>query len=81
MDRKRIMQRLDRLEPREWYIEDLAESYIEVYGMQGVEEVIQENGIEYIKELMKKENVSAGVRETVEKYFVDMARKCGINER
>lgn len=75
MDRKKIMQRLDRLEPRTWYIEDLSESYIAVYGFQGVEEVIRESGIEHIKDLLKNPNTSDGVKERIKEYFSHMAEE------
>lgn len=75
MDRKKIMQRLDRLEPRTWYIEDLSESYIGVYGFQGIEEVIRENGIEHIKNMMRNQDTSDSIREKIKEYFAHMAKE------
>ena len=75
MDRKKIMQRLDRLEPRTWYTEDLSESYIAVYGFQGIEEVIRESGIEHIKCMLKNSDISDGVKERIKKYFAHMAEE------
>lgn len=75
MDRKKIMQRLDRLEPRTWYTEDLSESYIEVYGFQGIEEVIRESGIEHIKEMLRNSDVNDDVKERIKEYFAHMAEE------
>lgn len=78
MDRKKIMQRLDRLEPRTWYTEDLSESYIAVYGFQGIEEVIRESGIEHIKEMLRNSDVSDDVKERIKEYFAHMAEESGL---
>ena len=75
MDRKKIMQRLDRLEPRTWYTEDLSESYIAVYGFQGIEEVIRESGIEHIKDMLRNPDVSDDVKERLKEYFAHMAEE------
>lgn len=75
MDRKKIMQRLDRLEPRIWHIEDLSESYIAVYGFQGIEEVIRENGIEHIKNMMRNQDTPDSIRAKIEEYFAHMAKE------
>lgn len=75
MDRKKIMQRLDRLEPRTWYIEDLSESYIGVYGFHGIEEVIRESGIEHIKNMMRNQDTPDSIREKIEEYFAHMAKE------
>lgn len=75
MDRKKIMQRLDRLEPRTWYIEDLSESYITVYGFQGVEEVIRERGIEHIKSMLGNQDTPDDIKERIKEYFAHMAKE------
>lgn len=75
MDRKKIMQRLDRLEPRTWYTEDLSESYISVYDFQGIEEVIRENGIEHIKNMMRNQDIPDDVKEKIKEYFAHMAKE------
>lgn len=75
MDRKKIIQRLDRLEPRTWYTEDLSESYIAVYGFQGIEEVIRESGIEHIKDMLRNLDVSDDVKERLKEYFAHMAEE------
>lgn len=75
MDRKKIMQRLDRLEPRTWYTEDLSESYISVYDFQGIEEVIRENGIEHIKNMMRNQDIPDDVKEKIKEYFSHMAKE------
>ncbi len=78
MDRKKIMQRLDRFEPRIWYIEDLSESYITVYGFQGIEEVIRESGIGHIKDMLRNPDVSDDVKERIKEYFAHMAEESGL---
>ena len=75
MDRKKIMQRLDRLEPRTWYMEDLSESYIEVYGFQGIEEVIRESGMEHIKDMLRNPDILDDVKERIKEYFAHMAEE------
>lgn len=69
MDRKKLMKRLDRLEPRVWYIEDLSETLISIYGFQGIEEVIQESGIDHIKKMLKDCNVPESIKEQIREYF------------
>ena len=78
MDRKKIMQRIDRLEPRTWYTEDMSESYIEVYGFQGIEEVIRENGMEHIKEMLRNSDIPDGINERIKEYFAYMAKESRI---
>ena len=74
MDRYKVMRRLERLEPKIWYIvEDLSETYISVYGFEGIEEVIQESGISHIKNMLKDSNVSETVKEEIRRYFDSMA--------
>ena len=73
MDRNKVMKRLDRLEPKTWYINDLSETYISVYGFEGIEEVIWESGISHIKNMLKDSNVSEEVKEEIRKYFESMA--------
>ena len=74
MDRYKVMKRLERLEPKIWYIvEDLSETYISVYGFEGIEEVIRESGIGYIKNMLKDSNVSETVKEEIRRYFDSMA--------
>jgi len=75
MDRKKIMQRLDRLEPRTWYTEDLSESYIEVYGFQGIEEVIRESGMEHIKDMLRNPDIPDDVKERIKEYFANVAKE------
>lgn len=75
MDRDKVMRRLERLEPKIWYIvEDLSETYISVYGFEGIEEVIQESGISHIKNMLKDSNVSETVKEEIRRYFDSMAK-------
>lgn len=73
MDRNKIMKRLDRLEPKTWYINDLSETYISVYGFDGIEQVIRESGISHIKNMLKDSNVSEAVKEEIRRYFENMA--------
>ena len=74
MDRHKVMKRLERLEPKIWYIvEDLSETYISVYGFEGIEEVIRESGISHIKNMLKDSNVSETVKEEIRRYFDSMA--------
>ena len=74
MDRDKVMRRLERLDPKIWYIvEDLSETYISVYGFEGIEEVIQESGISHIKNMLKDSNVSETVKEEIRRYFDSMA--------
>ena len=75
MDRKKIMQRLDRLEPRTWYTEDLSESYIAVYGFQGIEEVIRESGIERIKDILNNPDTPDSIKKRIKEYFANMAEE------
>jgi len=78
MDRKKLMQRLERLEPTNWFIEDLAESYIEVYGSQGIEEVIRESGIEHVKGILSNPNTADSIKESIKEYFANIVRESRV---
>lgn len=69
------MQRLDQLEPRTWYIEDLTETDILIYGIQGVEEAIQNSGIEHIKRILQSDKVPENVKDKIREYFEQMAKE------
>lgn len=68
------MQRLDQLEPRTWYIEDLTETDILIYGIQGVEKAIQNSGIEHIKRILQSDKVPEKVKVKIKEYFEQMAK-------
>ncbi len=74
VDRKKVMQRLDQLEPRTWYIEDLTETDILIYSAQGVEEAIQNSGIEYIKRILQSDKVPENVKDKIREYFEQMSK-------
>ena len=75
MDRYKVVRRLERLEPKIWYIvEDSSETYISVYGFEGIEEVIRESGISHIKNMLKDSDVSETVKEEIRRYFDSMAK-------
>lgn len=71
--RENLMKRLDCLEPRTYYIEDLSETNILIYGLRGVEEVIAENGIEHIKNMLKNSNTPETVKQQTGRYFDSMS--------